>query len=783
MNPAAQRWALGVWLVLVVACVAIISRTAFSTDISAFLPRSPTPAQQLLVDQLRDGVVPRLVLIGIDRAAPDALAQASRRLAAELRGNDSFVSVENGEDIASGKDRDFFWRNRYLLSPAVTPERFTPRALRERLEEHLRLLGSPAGLLVRRVLPGDPTGELLQILERIEGQSQPPRRDGVWFSPDGARALLVAQTRAAGYDIDAQERALAAIHGAFERTAAANGAQLRMSGPGVFAISTRATIKSDAWRFSLIATVVVAAMMLALYRSVRVVALGFVPVATGALAGVAAVALGFGAVHGVTLGFGVTLIGEGVDYAIYLFTQASPGVAPQRAFDRIWPTLRLGVLTSILGFSAMLLSGFTGLAQLGLFSITGLIVAAAVTRWVLPALLPSGFTVHGIAAFAPAVMGAVRAAPRLRYPLFAVLAIAGTVVATQRTPLWSDDLASLSPIARQDRLLDEQLRRDLGAPDVRHLVVISATDDESVLRTAEAVGAGLEKAVPAGLLQGYDSPARYLPSREAQRVRQAAIPAPDALRANLKQALRGLPYRPEAFEPFLKDAAAAKTMPLVERASLDGSRIATKVDTLLVRRERGWVALMPLRGVTDAAGIAKSLGAQAVLLDLKVESDRLYADYRREALVHSLLGAAAIVVLLFAGLRSARRVVDVLAPLAAAVIVTACLLTLGGRELTIFHLVGLLLVVAVGSNYSLFFDRQAPSGTDHERTIVSLLFAALTTMIGFGLLSFSSVPVLHGIGSTVALGALFALLFSAILARPVQNGQDLQDLQDKTTSR
>jgi predicted exporter len=128
-------------------------------------------------------------------------------------------------------------------------------------------------------------------------------------------------------------------------------------------------------------------------------------------------------------------------------------------------------------------------------------------------------------------------------------------------------------------------------------------------------------------------------------------------------------------------------------------------------------------------------------------------------------------------------VVDVLAPLAAAVIVTACLLTLGGRELTIFHLVGLLLVVAVGSNYSLFFDRQAPSGTDHERTIVSLLFAALTTMIGFGLLSFSSVPVLHGIGSTVALGALFALLFSAILARPVQNGQDLQDLQDKTTSR
>ena len=58
---------------------------------------------------------------------------------------------------------------------------------------------------------------------------------------------------------------------------------------------------------------------------------------------------------------------------------------------RIWPTLRLGMLTSICGFSAMLLSSFTGFAQLGLFTITGLVVALAVTRWVLPTLLPHGF--------------------------------------------------------------------------------------------------------------------------------------------------------------------------------------------------------------------------------------------------------------------------------------------------------------------------------------------------------------------------------------------------------
>ena len=38
-------------------------------------------------------------------------------------------------------------------------------------------------------------------------------------------------------------------------------------------------------------------------------------------------------------------------------------------------------------------------------------------------------------------------------------------------------------------------------------------------------------------------------------------------------------------------------------------------------------------------------------------------------------------------------------------------------------------------------------------------------VIGFGLLTFSSVPVLNAIGSTVGLGAILSLIFSAVLIR------------------
>ena len=63
-------------------------------------------------------------------------------------------------------------------------------------------------------------------------------------------------------------------------------------------------------------------LLLLVYRSLTALLLGFLPVVCGALAGLTAVALTFNVVYGITLGFGITLIGEAVDYSVYLFVQA-----------------------------------------------------------------------------------------------------------------------------------------------------------------------------------------------------------------------------------------------------------------------------------------------------------------------------------------------------------------------------------------------------------------------------------------------------------------------------
>jgi predicted exporter len=776
---------LSIWFGCIAFAAFVVTRAHYITDLSAFLPANPTPMQQLLVDQLRDGPATRLILIAVEQGDAAARARVSLAMVGRLRKDPEFTSVNNGEAVAGQRDREFLFRHRYLLSESINAQRFSASGLNGAIKDTIENLASPAGLLFKSLLPRDPTGELLNIIDQLARFPEPQSRDGVWVSADGSRALAVAQITASGSDSDAQSRAIEAIRTAFADAAGelqrppSNAVQLRLSGPGVFAVAARAKIERAAVRLSIASTILVVALLLIVYRSLPALGLGLLPVTSGALIGVAAVALGFGAVHGVTLGFGITLIGESVDYSIYFFIQSRQvqQVAAGRWQQLWWPTIRLGMLTSVCGFASLLPSGFPGLKQLGLYSICGLIAAASVTRYVLPALLPADFAIRNVTPFGTRVASWLqgvrrigRAAILLGSAALVLLAIA--VLYHDRATLWNRELSALSPVSREAQDYDAQLRADLGAADVRDLVIVSGPDMESILRTAERAGRALQGLVDEKVIGGFESPANYLPSLATQEMRRSSLPGAAELRANLKQALEGLPLRADRLQPFLEDVEATRHAALVTSRDLAGTSLNTGFDALILHQRDKWNALLPLRSAApgqeiDMARVVTALKEaqvdEAQVLDLKQESDALYAGYLAEAIRFSLAGFLALSALLLIALRSPLRVARVLAPLVLAVLTVAAGLALAGVQLTILHLVGMLLIVAVGSNYALFFDRQAHAQEGGEAlTLASVVIANASTVIGFGLLSFSQVPVLVALGTTVAPGAFLALLFAAI---------------------
>ena len=751
--------ACGLWLV--------VTRVAVHSELGDLLPEGTTATQRLLLTQVRSGIAGRLMLLAIEGGNPDALAQVSKELNERLRASGHFDLVENGAQVLPPQERQILFRSRYLLSRQIGPDSFSTESIRRALEQRLDDLRSPLAPVIKETVPGDPTGEWLAMLAAWSGQEGPAKHLGVWMSRDRSKALLLAETKVAGFDADAQ----AAIQQDIRKTFASligQAAPLRllMSGPGVFAVEIKQTIEAEAWWLSTFAATLVLLFLYASYRSATLVLLSLIPLSTGILAGMLAVQGWFGFIHGITLGFGITLLGVVDDYPIHLFSHLTARSSASAVMQAIWPTMRLGVLTTAIAFASLLLAGFPALAQLGLFAVAGLLAAAGVTRRVLPVFVPTGFLPRDITPGLSAML------PRwtvMKLVIPAAVLLACAMLLWSHTPLWETDLASLSPVSEARKQLDQQLRQEVNAPDVRDLLVIEGQTEEDVLQYGETVMSKLEQLRVEGAIGGYDLISIYLPSRRTQQERQKILPERNVLQRNVETALEDLPFAPGLFAPFLDAVETARTQPAVDRRMFEGTPLGIKMASLMFEQQGSWTAVVPLRGVSDRkhlAGIVAGWSLPAVAyVDLKEESNQLMMAYRDRTFTIVMCGLMAITVILAIGLKSIKALWPILLPVMSALVVVAAVVNVLGESLSLFHVATFLLVIGLGLDYALFFNR--PEGDEEERskTLYGLLVCSMTTILVFGVLASSTIPVLHAIGMTAAIGSFCSLLFTGIMAK------------------
>ena len=763
--PYCALLALGGWFAFI--------KTPLVADLSQFV--AGDDPQTRLLQQLGRSLGARLVFIGIAGGSERERAAASDALAARLRASGRFGRVSNGGGSLGPDDVAALFANRYLLSPLIDAERFTASSLRLMLERRLDELGRVAPLFPRALLAADPSAEMLS-LQRLwqEGGHEPAKREGLWFSADGERALLLAETNTSGYDPAAQAAAVAAIEQAFADVAftAARGLRLILGGQGVLVSRAESAIRTETQTLSLAGSLTIALLLALVYRSGRLVLLSILPLASAVVVGATVVALAFGSIYAIALGFAATLLGVVVDYPVHLFSHLTDGDSPQWTMRRIWPTLKLCVATTAIGYLVLTATSFTALRQFGLFSVAGLITAAAVTRWLLPALLPAQWRWrHGIAG--SAWLGAP---PRPALPLPRLLGAGVLLLLTAALfaapPVWEDDLAALSPLPRPVLADDAMLRRDLGAPEAGHVVVVAAASAEQALQQSEAVASHLQILVQRGLLTGFFAPSRLLPSERTQRARQALLPERPTLAAALATASVGLPFRDGLFEPFLAAVEAARTAQPVGLATLAPTVIGPHLRLILFEADGRWLALLPLAGVGEpqrlAQALAPILADDVRYLSVRTETNRLMVALRGEALRLLAVGFALCLGVLGLATRSPARIAAVVLPTGLALAIDLAILTALGVRISLFHVVALLLVIGLGADYALFFGRVDADPAERARTLHALLVCAASTAGMFGLLATSSLQVLDAIGTTVAIGVAANLAMAVLLARPPQ---------------
>lgn len=771
-----HRYALlGVWiLVLTLLGLAVQRNLVVTSDLRAFMPPPRNADQKLLLDQIGEGPASRLLLLEITgkQTSFEHIADLSRGFAQSLRVDPHFTRVLNGETDLTALDPALL-PYRYLLSPTLDARNFDADFLHEELQQRIEDLASPAAGMLKPWLARDPTLEMLKLAQRWTPAKAPQMRDGVWAAPDGG-ALLLVETAAAAFDPAEQNAAIETLRTKFRSLPENAGANLEISGPGYFSVLVNANTRAEAEWLSGIGTLAFALLLLVAYRHPGVLISAALPIASGALAGIAATVLIFGPIHGITLAFGFTLLGVAQEYPLRLLSHRRAGVSARESLLGVWPLLRLAIASACIAYLAFFASGVTGLQQLAVFTIAGLIVAGFVTRTLLPTVLPERF--HDVAELGWLERLRLRldAAPRLRALPWILLVLACAAIGFAPTPFWQNDLAALTPVPAKLLQREGELRGALGAPDVRYLLVLEAADTDGVLALSEKISPQVEKWISAKLADDIELPSRYLPSLATQKARQAKLPDRETLQATLDRAAQDTDFQPDLFAPFLDDVETARHLPLLTPKVFGASLLGARLNTMLTERDGHALGLATLSGVHDAPALANAIaqiGDGVRLLDLKGASESLVADYRARigiALLVALVLLAAAVAVAF---RDLARAWHVIAPMSLATLLVLAVLRVSGVSLSLFHLVALTLAAGLGLHYALFFERRVDDPAEARRTLHATLICVISAVFVFGLLATSSVPVLRAIGLTVALGVAFHFCLSTTMARNSQHAR------------
>ncbi len=766
MSPGGRRIAIGAWwLLLAILAAFAYGHLRVSSDLRSFMPPPQNADQRLLINEIGNGPASRLLLLAIDGAPPRRLAALSKGLVAALHRDAQFTQAFNGATNRQLLDSKLLLY-RYLLSPTLDLHRLDSAYLHDQLLERVQDLASPVADMLEPLLPRDPTLEVLKLAQRWQPAHAPALRDGVWFSSRG-EALLVAQTRAAGLDPTAQARAIESLRQTFAGLPDANRAKLTISGPGYFTVRTAATTRGQAEWLSGLGTLGFVVLLLVAYRSFGVLAVVALPLASGALAGLFALMLGFGSVHGITLAFGFTLLGVAQEYPIRVLSHRREGTPIGETVKTVWPLLRLAIVSACIAYLAFFASAVPGLQQLAVFTIVGLLVAGATTRWLLPAVLPLRFRDTASSPGLESLRAHLARLPRSPWIPATLLVLAVAMLWLAPTPTWQNNLSALTPVPEKLLKREGQLRAQLGAPDVRYLLVLQAPTAEAVLSLSEKIAPQIRRLVKAGAVEDVELPSRYLPSLATQRERQLRLPDRAQLQAALTRALQELPFRDGLFAPFVNDVEAARSLPLLTPAAFMKSPFGARLQSMLIHRDTHWLGLAAVIGVHDPSAfgqLSKQTDGAARLLDLKGASEALISGYRHRiawALGFALLLLIATVAIAFGELRRTWRVI---APMSLATLLAFAVLRAGGVSLSLFHLVALTLAAGLGLHYALFFERRDADLSEARRTLHATVVCVISALLVFGLLATSTIPVLRAIGATVALGVMFHFCLSITMA-------------------
>jgi len=436
----------------------------------------------------------------------------------------------------------------------------------------------------------------------------------------------------------------------------------------------------------------------------------------------------------------------------------------------------LATLTTVGAFSALSISGFPILAQIGQFAALGIAFSFVFVHTVSPFVLP--------------VMPPARRQRRLplqrvvnrlalaggKKKVYAALALTLFMVYFAK-PEFHVDLKAMNTITEETKAAEALVTSVWGNVFTKIFLALEVESLEDLRKTGDRLAGLLEKEVASGTLSSAFIPSMIFPGEERGQENFRAWKAfwnngsVAEFKKSMDEASSDIGFAPNAFVPFYSaiNAQNHETRDIPEA-------FFTLFGIARSRDGSGWVQFSTLTPGDNYNGEAfyANYGAKglAKIFDPNLFSERLgkylSSTFQKMALI---IGLSAVI-LLFLFFMDIRLTLITLLPIIFSLICTLGTLKLIGHPLDIPGLMLSIVVIGMGIDYSIFFVRSYQRYAYENNESLGLIrltvfMAGASTIIGFGALSFADHSMLKSAGLTSLLGICYSLIGAFAILPPI----------------
>lgn len=792
---SSPKWRLAIWLLLMLSASLWTLQlwqngARVQSDILAMLPhlqqdklteRALNQVEATLADQVYIALVAKDETTAISAAKllmqkleTDLVATGKNAALTDIRSAD----MQLGEALGQ-----YYFPHRFKLLTAPQAEALATKDIGNLIEAATAQLYNAFSYANSNLLAQDPLLLFPANLLALAPSSKVRASQGILLANQGdnVAAVVMAKGRESAFNPNAQLAQMTALTVALDAVEK-NYPDITVLKAGALfhAIAATQTAKNEISILGLASLLGVIALVWLAFRSVMPLLLAIVTISSGLLLAVTFTLSVFGELHLLTLVFGTSLIGIAIDYSFHFYCERLSDTerSAQATVAYIFPTVTLAFITSALAYVGIGLAPFPGMQQVAIFCAAGLLGAYLTLILAYPQLagsrLPSGS--RPLALAGKYLANLTQLSNRLTTPLgmgmFALVIVVWCLVGVTKLTV-DDDIRHLQQSPASVTEPENKLRQLLSGGTDNQFLLVRAASEEALLQQLERVSPILDAAIANQELGNYVSLSQYLPSHQRQdtayrlqgEIYQTQIDTvltSLGLDENLKPELQAsyLTAKEQYISPadFFKLEAGKQLAPLW----LAPNGKATNYDALNdggASAEHGAIVLLGGIKQIDALKARFAHDESVQLIDKVADISAVMGHYR--LLTLKLLALAlGIALLLFSLNFGIKKAAVVVAVPALAALLTLATLGLTGSPLSLFHALALILVFGIGIDYSLFFA----SAQNHGKAVMMAVFmSACSTLLAFGLLTFSQTQAIHYFGLTLSLGIGLTFLLSPLI--------------------